>query len=50
MNGASGGLRTGRETLGRDHIDNLEGGIASDTVNTEVNTNSYRCLRLRIAG
>jgi hypothetical protein len=34
----------------RDQNDNLEGTIASDTVNTEVNTDSYRCLRLRIAG
>ncbi len=34
----------------RDQNDNLEGQNASDTVNTEVNTDSYCCRRLRIAG
>jgi hypothetical protein len=32
------------------HIDNLEGACLSDTVNIEVNYDSYRCLPHRSAG
>jgi hypothetical protein len=33
-----------------DQNDNLEGSIASDTVNTEVKSDSFRCVFLCIAG
>ena len=50
MNDVSLGPPTGLSPRWRDQNDNLEGTIASDTVNTEVNTDSYRCRRLRITG
>jgi hypothetical protein len=50
MMGASLGLVNRQATGQRDQFDNLEGLIASDTVDTEVNTDSYRYRRLRIAG
>ena len=50
MNGGVRGLAGGPGICAGDHIDNLEGRIASDTVNTEVNPDSYRCIRLPFAG
>ncbi len=37
------------ERSARDHINNLEGLIASDTVLIEVNADFYRCFRLEFA-
>ena len=49
MNGALPGMRPTRG--GQEHpIDNLDRPIASDTVNTEVNADSYCCLLLDVAG
>jgi hypothetical protein len=50
MMGASLGLVNKQARGQRHQFDNLEGLIASDTVDTEVNTDSYRYRRLRIAG
>jgi len=50
MAGGARGLADGLGICTGDHIDNLEGRIASDTVKTEVNPDSYRCIRLLFAG
>ena len=51
MNGGDcRGAEAERRSGPGDQIDNLEERIASDTVNIEVNADSYRCLCLRIAG
>jgi|GEM_PF-3101860 hypothetical protein len=50
MNGASPALLKQARTLPVHHIDNLEAAIASDTVDIEVNGDSYSFLAHDVAG
>jgi hypothetical protein len=50
MNGLTHGLKIQAESGRRDQICNLEATFASDTVNREVKTDSFRCVFLLVTG